>query len=292
MKVLVIGGTGMLGHKLVQRLGSQFDVWTTIRSKYADVKKYGIFLENRTFDTIDVTDEEKVFTEIRALKPDVVINAAGIVKRLATKDNIIETLTVNAIFPQKLATLSAECDFRLVTISTDCVFSGTGGGYTEESLADACDLYGQSKHFGEVYGPRCLSIRTSIVGRELSSNESLVEWFLKNRGQTVKGFTKAIFSGFPTIVFADIIAHLIADHPSLAGLYHLSADPITKFDLLNLLNQYLQAGVNVVGDSDFEIDRSLDSTKFRKETGFIPQNWGEMIETMAADPTPYDQWHK
>src|SRR5438552_14261716 len=208
MRILVIGGGGMLGHKLVQSLGEKFEVWTSIRGDFREIDGYGIFDRDRTLERTDVTELESVRRGILAAKPDVIINAAGIVKQLPTSKDVIKSLSVNSIFPHHLAELSEEFGFRLICISTDCVFDGRKGNYKEKDNPNARDLYGRSKILGEVTGKNCLTLRTSIIGRELNTSHSLVEWFLSHRGGKVKGYVKAIYSGFPTIVFADIIADL------------------------------------------------------------------------------------
>ncbi len=223
-------------------------------------------------------------------KPDVIINAVGIIKQLPTSKEVVETLKINSIFPHQLAQIAQASGARLITISTDCVFNGRKGNYTEKDISDAEDLYGRSKNLGEVSAPGCLTLRTSIIGRELQTSHSLVEWFLSNRGKKVKGYTEAIYSGFPTIILADIITDLIENHKNLQGLYHVSSETISKFDLLCLLKDFYKVPIEIEPYADFEIDRSLDSSKFRKETGFAPLGWEEMIEKMAQDPTPYDNF--
>jgi dTDP-4-dehydrorhamnose reductase len=202
----------------------------------------------------------------------------------------VTTLTVNAIFPHRLAELGREYGYRLITISTDCVFDGLRGNYSEDDIPNATDLYGKSKSLGEVSGENCLTVRTSIIGRELSTSHSLVDWFLANRGGKVKGFARAIYSGFPTIVFAGIIGDLIEHNRTLSGLYHVSSDPIDKFRLLCLIKEKFAVDIEIGRDEDFCIDRSLNSAGFREMTGFRPPAWGEMIAQMASDPTPYDKW--
>lgn len=290
MRILVLGGSGMLGHKLVQTLRASFDVQMTLRGTYRDVEHYGIFKQNETIEGVDVMDMRSVRAAIETSRPDVVVNAVGIIKQLPTSKDVVTSLTVNSILPHRLAEYGASAGFRLICVSTDCVFDGVKGMYTEEDTANALDLYGQSKHLGEVAEPNCLTLRTSIIGRELGSAHSLVEWFLSNRGGQVKGFRNAIYSGFPTVVFADIIRHLIVDHPKLTGLFHVSSEPINKFDLLTLLKEKYAADIGIEPYDDFTIDRSLDSTRFRSAAGFMPISWDEMTELMASDPTPYDKW--
>lgn len=279
----------MLGHKLVQRLGEKgLDVWTTLHSTFADVERFAIFNPERTLENVDVTDIDSVKKAVAAAEPDVIINAVGVIKQLPEAADVVNTLLINSIFPHRLAEIAGAAGSRLILISTDCVFDGKDGNYTEDDTPNALDLYGQSKHFGEVAADNCLTIRTSIIGRELSGTHSLVEWFLSNRGGSVKGYANAIYSGFPTLVFADIIASLITEHAGLGGLYHISSEPIDKFKLLDLINDAYEAGITIEPDAEFRIDRSLDSTRFRIATGFEPPSWITMIEQMAADKTPYD----
>ena len=292
MKILVIGGGGMLGHKLVDCWREKFDVWTTIRGKFEDYEQYKFFDEQKTCSNVNVENIEAVEKIIRAIKPDVIINAVGIIKQLETSKDVIKTLTVNSIFPHQLATLAKRYGSQLITLSTDCVFSGIKGNYTEDDIADAHDLYGKSKNLGEVATENCLTLRTSIIGRELKTSHSLVEWFLSQTGKKVKGYKYAVFSGFPTIVLADIMANLIVNHKKMSGLYHVSSQPICKFDLLVLLKKAYKIEIEIEPFEDFKIDRSFDSTKFKRETGFQPTSWEEMIERMANDPFPYHKLRK
>lgn len=287
MSILIIGGSGMLGHKLYQRLRSEFEVFATIRSDLAAIERFGIFKGHSVFSNVDVTDIAAVCRVIEVVKPDCVVNCVGVVKQNPTLADKIRTLTINSIFPNQLAQLSAEFDFRLITISTDCVFDGNEGNYSESDEANARDLYGLSKLLGEVTEGRSLTIRTSIIGREITTSHSIVEWFLANRGRTVDGYTKAIYSGFPTIELADTIANLIKNFPDLNGLLHISSDPISKFDLLTLVNKYFKSNVSITPSEAVVVDRSLDSTKFKTLTGFTSPDWGSMIARMAGDPTPY-----
>ncbi|MEQ1605249.1 MAG: SDR family oxidoreductase [Pyrinomonadaceae bacterium] len=290
MSILIIGGSGMLGHKLYQRLSSESEVCATVRSDLAAIEKFGIFKGHSVFPGVDVTVPAAVRRVIEVVRPECVVNCVGVVKQNPTLADKIRTLTINSIFPNQLAQLSLEFDFRLITISTDCVFDGKVGNYSESDEANARDLYGMSKFLGEVSDGRALTIRTSIIGREISTSHSIVEWFLAHRGGTVDGYTKAIYSGFPTIELADTIATLIKDFPDLNGLFHISGDPISKFDLLTLLNKYFKAEVSIAPSEAVVVDRSLDSTKFKTLTGFTFPDWESMVARMAADPTPYDSF--
>jgi dTDP-4-dehydrorhamnose reductase len=290
MKILIFGGNGMLGHKLVQRFREQFDVWATVRGNSSEYDKFGFLPLERTIGHVDVDHPRDVHKVLEMVAPDIVINAVGIIKQLPTSKDVIRTLETNSIFPNRLAEFGKEFGYRLICISTDCVFNGEKGNYAEDDVPDAYDLYGKSKNLGEVSGENCLTLRTSIIGRELTTAHSLVDWFLSNRGKTVNGFVNAIYSGFPTSVFADIIATLITDHPELSGLYHVSSEPINKFDLLHLIKKYYHADIEIERFEDFRIDRSLDSGRFRNETGFRPIDWEQMVAEMASDQTPYYKW--
>lgn len=280
----------MLGHKLVQILQNRFNVWTTLRSEFSYYSNLSLFDSEKTFESIDAADFRGVEEILKKLEPDVVINAIGIIKQIPSSNDVIKTLTVNSIFPHKLGQAAKQFGFRLISISTDCVFDGAKGNYSEDDIPDAQDLYGKSKNLGEVSDENCLTLRTSIIGREIESSHGLVEWFINNRNGQVKGFKKAIFSGFPTIVLADIIGDVIENFPDLQGLFHLSSEPISKFELLNLINDEFKLGINVTAVEDLRIDRSLNSEKFRRETNFRPRSWKDMIKIMAADPTPYEIW--
>jgi dTDP-4-dehydrorhamnose reductase len=292
MRVLIIGGTGMLGHKLVQEFRGRFETWAAIRTSYKAVEELEIFDEARTLEHVDATDFDSLRRCVESARPDVVVNAVGVIKQLPTAKDVIATLTINSIFPQRLAQLSADLGFRLICISTDCVFLGDKGNYTENDAPDALDLYGRSKHFGEVSGDNCLTLRTSIIGREIGTSHSLVEWFLSNRGGSVRGFVNAIYSGFPTILLADIIGGLIADHPKLNGLYHISSAAINKYELLSMIRDAYRVEIEIDAFEDLRIDRSLNSERFSESTGFSAPPWTTMIERMAEDPTPYEQWRK
>jgi len=290
MKVLIFGGGGMLGHKLVQRLSDRFDVNFTLHGSFDSVERLGIFEREGAIENVDVRNVDSIRSALERSAPATVINAVGVTKQVAGCENVESTLSVNAIFPHRLAKLSEEIGARLITISTDCVFAGTRGMYSEEHVPDALDLYGQSKHWGEIADGIGLTLRTSIIGRELNSAHGLLEWFISQRGKRVKGYSKAIFSGFPTVVFADIIIDIIERYRELKGIFHVSSSPITKFDLLDKVNHKFDLGVQLTEDRDFAIDRSLDSSKFQRATGFQSPSWDEMIERIRADSTPYESW--
>jgi dTDP-4-dehydrorhamnose reductase len=282
----------MLGHKLVQQWAGRFEVFTTLRSSLHQYEFMGLFKPENAYCGVDAADFDAIERIVKQCSPDVIVNAIGVIKQLPSAKDEEIVFNINSIFPHKLAMLCQSVGTRLIAISTDCVFNGKKGSYKETDTPDAKDLYGQSKFKGEVTGKNCLTIRTSIIGRELGTSHSLVDWFLSNRGGRVKGFTRAIYSGFPTIVLADVLADVIENHPDLSGLYHVSSQPINKFELLCLVREAYHAEIEIEPFDDLEIDRSLNSDKFRAETAFIPEPWPEMIARMANDQTPYDEWRK
>jgi dTDP-4-dehydrorhamnose reductase len=290
MRVLILGGGGMLGHKLWQVFRDKFDSWVTVRSSYEQYAHYGFFNSERMIGGVDALNFDTVIRAFAIAQPDVVVNAIGIIKQLPMAKDPITSLTINSLFPHRLADLCRATGARLIHMSTDCVFSGQKGMYTEDDVADATDLYGRSKLLGEVSEAHCLTIRTSIIGRELNSRNGLVEWFLGCRGQKVKGYVNAIFSGFPTLTFAHILADIITKHKDLSGIYHVSSEPINKYELLCLLKDVYQVDVEIEPFADFHCDRSLDSSRFRAATGFAPPSWPEMVQAMALDQTPYNEW--
>jgi dTDP-4-dehydrorhamnose reductase len=283
MRVLVLGGTGMAGHKLWQVLSRRFDTWATVRTPNQAALEAGLLDPKRLLQNVDVFHLDTIEQVIARVAPDVVVNAIGVIKQKSMVKDSVATITINALFPHQLASMCCERGARLIHISTDCVFSGRKGNYNENDIADAEDLYGRSKLLGEVTAVNCLTLRTSLIGPELGTRNGLIEWFLSNRGKAVRGYTHAIFSGFPTIVFADLVATIIAEQPTLTGLFHASSDPISKYDLICLARDIYKTPVEIEPLADVRIDRSLDSSRFRSVTGFAPQSWPEMIALMAAD---------
>jgi dTDP-4-dehydrorhamnose reductase len=207
----------------------------------------------------------------------------GVIKQLPAAKAPIPSISINALFPHRLAQLCQACGARLVHVSTDCVFSGRKGRYTEDDPSDAEDLYGRTKFLGEVAGPGCLTLRTSIIGRELDRRTSLIEWFLSQRGRTVTGYARAIYTGLTTRALSELIGDILERHPDMSGLWHAASDPISKYDLLELVNRALSLGITLQRDESLVCDRSLDSTRLRKAIGYQPPSWPEMVRQLAGD---------
>ncbi len=279
-RVLVLGASGMLGNAVYRFLteSEDYDVFGTLRSERS--RKY--FSESLQSRLISEVDGENMDTLIRVFgdtHPHVVINCIGLVKQLAEADDPLVAIPINSLLPHRMARLCAVTGARFVHMSTDCVFSGSKGMYTEADFSDAKDLYGRSKFLGEVDYPNAITLRTSIIGHELKGSRSLVGWFLSQSG-VVKGFRKAVFSGLPTIEIARLIRDYVLPNSHLHGLYHVSAEPINKYDLLRLVAKVYEKTINIEADDGVVIDRSLDSSRFRSITGFQPKPWTELVESM------------
>lgn len=283
-KILLLGVNGMLGHKLFLHLSSykDFHVFGTARNRDAWLKFLPQQLTGNIHFDVDVNNFDSVAEVIHLVRPDWVINCIGIIKQGVLGQDYYENIYVNAFLPHKIARICAEVDARMLHISTDCVFSGAKGRYLETDVADGFDLYGRCKLLGEVNYSHCLTLRTSIIGHELQSQLGLIEWFLAQRDRTL-GFTRHIYSGFPTVELASIIAHYIIPNAWISGVYHLSSNPITKYELLKLVALKYNKEIAIDPYDDTFCDRSLDSSKFRNLTGFSPPSWPEMIDRMYQD---------
>lgn len=279
----------MLGHKVWQMFRDRFDAFATVRDIRFSLGRLAASDHPRIITGVSAENPSDIDRAFAAARPDVVVNCIGIVKQDKSAKNPIASITVNSLFPHHVARRCRESGARLIHLSTDCVFTGRKGNYSENDVPDAQDLYGRSKLLGEVDQDDCLTIRTSMIGRELTGSHGLLEWFFSQEGQSVRGFKRAIFSGFTTQALADLIARIITDHPRLTGVWHVGSEPISKFDLLTLVKQTYGLAIEIRPDNDFVCDRSLDSTRFRAATGIEPPSWPEMIENMRADPTPYKE---
>jgi len=277
----VVGGTGMLGHKLVQLLGADptLELHATVRRVPPPEFAGGVTYH----PGIDVAYGSTRLRELLdALRPDVVVNAVGAIKQKDLHSAVDETFYLNGAFPHLLALHNP--GGRLIHISTDCVFRGDRGAYTEAERPDAEDLYGRSKAMGEVDYGRHLTLRTSIIGPEISGHLGLLGWFFSQpRGSTLRGYSRAIYSGLPTVVLGRTIHRLIRDDAPLSGIYHVASEPIDKHTLLQRLNEALELGHTILPDDSLRIDRSLDDRRFRKATATPRPGWDELVADLVED---------
>lgn len=276
MRILILGGDGMLGHQLFTYLRSRHKVRCTLRQDLSAYERFGLFDEHSAYAGIDVRSLERLVEVLADFRPEAVVNCIGIVKQRPTAKESIPSLEINSLLPHRLAVLCKGIGARLVHLSTDCVFSGEKGNYRESDPSDATDLYGKTKFLGEVGDENCLTLRTSIIGRELTRKKSLLEWFLAQSG-AVKGFKNAIYTGFTTLEMSRIIETMLLDHPDASGVYQVSSDPINKYELLLLFRDKLGHSIEILPDETFRCDRSLDSTRFRQDFNYVPPSWETMI---------------
>ena len=280
MRVLVLGASGMLGNAVMRTFSSDenLDVFGTVRSP-ASAKFFDETLQSKLIPYVDVERFEDLMGAIKLSRPQMIINCVGVVKQLSDASDPLVAVPINSLLPHRLARLADVAGARLVHLSTDCVFSGSRGEYTEDDFPDAQDLYGRSKLIGEVDYDNAVTLRTSIIGHELAGARSLLNWFLAQEGE-VKGFGKAIFSGLPTVEMARIIRDYVIPNPELRGVYHVSADPISKLDLLELVAKAYRKSITINPSDDLVIDRSLDSSRFRTATGYSPAPWPALVAAM------------
>lgn len=280
MKILVLGVTGMLGNAMYRVLAAQpeYEVFGTARSD----KARGYFSEalgRQLITDIDVEHYDSLVRAYALTQPHVVVNCVGLVKQLADANDPLQAIPINTLLPHRLAMLCQATGSRLIHVSTDCVFSGSKGDYLETDFPDAYDLYGRSKLLGEVDDPHAVTLRTSIIGHELSGHRSLIGWFLKQQGQ-VKGYRRAVFSGLPTVALSCVVRDVVLPKPELRGLYHVAAKPINKHELLQLVAKVYGKKIEVVPDDRLVIDRSLNAERFYEATGYRAPAWPILIKDM------------
>jgi dTDP-4-dehydrorhamnose reductase len=283
-KVLVVGGTGMLGHKLVSTLGSSstLDVHCTVRVPPTDPFRVPAVSYHTGVDV--GSGSSRLRDVLEATSPDVVVNAIGAIKQKDLYSAIDETFYLNANLPHLLALLNPNPGGRVIHFSTDCVFRGDRGGYTEDDVPDVTDLYGRSKACGEMaYGPH-LTIRTSIIGFELAGHLGLLSWFFKQpRGSALRGFTRAIYSGLPTVTLSRTVRELIEGEVPLTGLYQVASEPISKYELLRKVNEAFGLEHTIRRDDSLSMDRSLNDSRYRAATGTTRPGWDELVRELVAD---------
>ncbi|MCX6624030.1 MAG: sugar nucleotide-binding protein, partial [Acidobacteria bacterium] len=240
---------------------------------------------------VDVTDFARLGGLLNEIKPDFIVNCIGIVKQRKESTQAIPSITINSLLPHVLAQLASHWGGNVIHPSTDCVFSGRRGRYTEDDPPDADDLYGKSKALGELRDvENVLTLRTSIIGRELLNYGSLLEWLLSQRGRSVHGYTRVIYSGVTTNQFAKVTGWLIANFPNLSGLYQLTAEATAKHDLVTMLRDAYDLDVRIVPDDSIVSDRSMLGGRLREATGYVTPPWSTLVSELAGDPTPYAEW--
>jgi dTDP-4-dehydrorhamnose reductase len=280
MKILVIGATGMIGNAMIRVLSekAEWEVFGTARSEISK-RLFKPDIAERLIFGVDAEQHDTLVMAFTRIRPDVVINCAGLTKHKPDAKDPLVAIPINSLMPHRLAALCKLASARLIHVSTDCVFSGQQGNYTEDAFADARDVYGKSKALGEVDYPHAVTLRTSTIGHEFETKYGLLEWFLSQEGRC-KGYYQAVFSGLPTVVFAGVVRDVIIPNTELSGLYHVAGQAINKFELLKLIADVYDKEIEIELDDKLVINRSLDSSRFREATGYVAPEWPELIKTM------------
>lgn len=292
-KIVVLGAGGMLGHKMFQSLRSHFPgTVATLRKAptHPPLSSVDLLQGRDVLTGVDAMKFEALAATLSEIRPEYVVNCVGIIKQRAAAHNAISSITINALFPHRLAALVSNWHGRLIHFSTDCVFSGRRGNYTEDDQSDAEDLYGRSKFLGEVARANALTLRTSIIGRELTEHRSLLDWFRSQDDRTVHGYRHVIYSGVTTNHLADLVGEIIRNHPDLRGLYQVASQPISKYDLLCLLREAYGLNIDIQPDDTEQSDRSMSGAKLGEAIGYRAPSWPSLVEQLANDSTPYQTW--
>jgi len=271
----------MLGHELFLGLSPKHEVRVTLRRELSAYARLRCYDGDNAYDGVDVRHPDAVTEVLADFRPQGIINAVGIVKQRAAAKQAVRSIEVNALFPHRLATLARAADARVVHVSTDCVFSGRKGSYTEADDPDPVDMYGTTKFLGELADDHCVTLRTSIIGLEVASRQGLVEWALAQQG-FIRGYRRAIYSGLTTMELTRVAEAVLTEHPDLRGVWHVASEPITKHDLLvSLLEKAGHANVQVIPDDELACDRSLCADAFAAATGYRTPAWDTMLEELA-----------
>ena len=281
-KILILGVTGMLGHTLYKEMSKRegaYEIYGTTRNA-TGLDNYFTIEEIQSIRSgVDADNFDTVIKAIASVQPNIIINCIGIIKQLPIANDPLTAITVNAQLPHRISLVARSANARLIHISTDCVFNGVKGNYTEKDPSNAEDLYGRSKFLGEVSYPHCVTLRTSIIGHELKTEFSLIDWFMSQKDE-INGFTKAIYSGFPTYEMVNIITNYVIPNKELSGLYHVSSNAISKYDLLKIMKDVYGKDIKIIPYDDFILDRSLNSDRFQSITGYKAPSWKSMLSDM------------
>ncbi|MBN2437578.1 MAG: SDR family oxidoreductase [Deltaproteobacteria bacterium] len=280
-KILILGGTGMLGHVLFTQLSchQDLDVYASARTASNLERWFSPELIPKIRTEVDANEFDTIAGAIASIRPDTVINCIGLIKQSPSAKDPFSAIAVNALLPHRISLACKTAGARLIHISTDCVFDGMKGNYREDDPSDAKDLYGKSKFLGETASPHCVTLRTSVIGHALNHQLGLMDWLLAQEGK-IRGYTRAIFSGLPTVEVARIIGDHVLPRAELSGVYHVSSEAISKYDLLRSVAERYDKGIEIEPFDGVVVDRSLDSSLFQKATGYRSPPWPDLVDRM------------
>ena len=288
-KIFVLGATGMLGHKMCQVLSGadEFYVYGGLRGRAEAVKALPFFQDTDLVGGLDVNDWGRAKDSIANLKPDVIVNCVGLTTRKIDPAASAQVVELNALLPHRLAHLATDLGARMIHFSTDCVFQGGAGPYAVDHPKDAQDLYGMSKALGEVDAPGCLTIRSSIVGREIRGFTEFFEWIFSQKGQGVSGFTKALYNGLTTKFMAELVRDLILQSPDIRGILQIGSQPASKAQLIQQVSDIFDLGITV-NSVDQGKDKTLQTQVAQQDIGFQPPTWAELISDLKRENHLYE----
>jgi dTDP-4-dehydrorhamnose reductase len=287
-KVLILGAGGMLGHMAVRVLGENFEVFGTTRGDASSLPTLEKFLKKDSWITgVNVLNDDEVDRVLNTIRPDAVINCVGLVKQKMDNSSYLESIEINALLPHKLFSLCEKYNSKLIQVSTDCVFTCDPGIKNQDDVPNATDLYGRTKFLGEVDYGTALTIRTSIVGRQISGQESFFEWVLNQTGKVANGYANALYTGLTTFSLSNVISEILSNHFSLSGLWQIASEPISKFELMNKLNHEMSLDIDIREDFDFRCDRRLNGSPFHEKTMIKIPTWDSMVQQFANDQINY-----
>ena len=273
----------MIGHKIAQVLQLKNEVIGTSRKKISHrvlgINKTKIFYKDFVID-----DNLNFISEIM---PDIIINCVGVTTRRINNKNINHLSFINSILPKLINDWSIENSKKMIHMSTDCVFSGIKGDYLDDAIPDADDSYGSSKAKGEIKNNKTLTLRSSMIGREIYNHTELFEWLLKNKKGKIEGYDNVIYSGITTIRMAKIIDFILSNNLDLSGIYNIGSIAISKYELLKMFNNAFDLQIDIKKITQIKSNKVLISKKFTEITGLKTPNWNDLISEFKEDCETY-----
>jgi len=280
-KILILGANGMLGHTLFSKLSlnRDLDVYGTIRNNQS-IKWF--HNKDKIYTNVYAGDINIFSFILKNLEPEYVINCIGVHRQSDAIKNPIISIKINSLVPHLFAEECEKLGCKFIHFSTDYVFNGKKGMYVEKDIPNPEEIYGKSKLLGEISNKKnSLTIRSSIIGHELGTSLSLVEWFL-NQKNKVNGHKNFYTTSITTIEMANIIENYVF-YNNLNGIMHISSEPINKFDILTKISNIYNKPIEIIPDENFICNSTLDSSLFKKLTGYSAPSWDIMLNNMYKD---------
>ena len=282
MKIVILGSNGLLGNTITKYFFEKADHQTiAVLRNYSKIKLFNEKYHQNFLVIENILDYIETKKKLEIIRPDILINCIGITnKEKINKPYQIEKfININSLFPHRIQRICCELGTRLIHLSTDCIFSGSKGFYSENDNPDPTDIYGRSKLLGELDYENTLTIRKSVIGHELVSRKGLLEWFL-HQNISVEGYKDVIFSGLTVLELAKLIDKYILPRSDLKGILNISGESISKFDLLKIISDVYHKSIEIIPNESIKINRTLNSSKFYKLTGYKPNSWPVLIKSM------------